>query len=204
MGLARKFFRVFLYHLLEKPEWTFGQPNRRHDSDTIETVGIHPRSLERGVTTPGWRSVNDSRHAHHSLPLVEAVPVTWPRSSWQMEAYLVFFLLVALPPLASAHLLSLVLQPFEDTKYQHFAFSDSVSQIWFLIFLTKNPWEQSTWRFFYMVSYDKISLGTVWGEQSAAQAGLGLSLDSTVCQTYELVSESEHQFPHKKIWNHNV
>lgn len=53
----------------------------------------------------------------------------WPWSSWQMEAYL-----VVLPTssgfasLVSAHLLSLVLQLFEDTKYQRFAFSDSVSR----------------------------------------------------------------------------
>ena len=45
----------FMYHLLEKPEWTFDQPNRRRDSETIETVGIHPRSLERGVRTPGMK-----------------------------------------------------------------------------------------------------------------------------------------------------
>ena len=61
MGLARKFIQVHswyvfgfqkTYPLLEKPEWIFGQPNRRCDPETIETVGIHPRSLERGVTTP--------------------------------------------------------------------------------------------------------------------------------------------------------
>ena len=45
----------FMYHLLEKLRWIFGHPNRRHDSETIETVGIHPRSLERGVRTPGMK-----------------------------------------------------------------------------------------------------------------------------------------------------
>lgn len=79
----------FMYHLLEKPEWTFDQPNRRRDSETIETVGIHPRGLERGVTTPRMKVRRWQPACHCSVPLLGTVPATWPWSSWQAEAYLV-------------------------------------------------------------------------------------------------------------------
>ena len=82
IGLAKKFFQVFLYQLPEESEWTFGQPNTcGQPGKVLSVAGKNLNYFTLIVNTP------PPPHTHTSSPVSPIPKISWwlQRKQWFSE-----------------------------------------------------------------------------------------------------------------------